>query len=618
LRTSFGEGEAGVPPELRALEKDYVFIRELGRGGTATVLLARHRASGQLVAVKMIYGPNLADEEANRRFAREAALVEHLDHPNIVRTHTVERLDGRALAIVMEHIVGVTLRQALRDGPFDYDRTTKVLRDVGEALLYAHAQGLVHRDVKPENIFLEQGTERALLSDFGTARSVAVDASLTLTGSAIGTPAYMSPEQIDGGALDGRSDLYALGLVGWEMLAGRRAYDDESVYGILYKQKHEPLPSLAELRPDIPARLLFAIEGALRKNHEERWADMEDFLAQLLRDRMSRPPATAQRREFTPRAESTSAPTVRLERPRAVVMPRESKPLAIPLDQWDDGPPGAWDELDAPDPFRRRVPVGVIALLAVVAMAVLAFTNADELRRIVAKTGRAQPAQTSGGTLAMAADTVADSLAALDTSELAHDTALTSALEAAAQARDTLLDTLPVTDSARAPDTEPTTPDTKVASAARPTSTRSPEVVERVGPPPRTRMDSLRRCNSPASADQRACLGAWVAEGDVELNRVYRQLVGQLYRQPGDNTANIRTLSTQQREWLAYRDADCTRRYPARAGSLWAPKRAACMGRMGDARVAELTRRIAQNVNRSPLSPSPPPAASPNRSQRHP
>ncbi|HJR62737.1 MAG TPA: protein kinase [Gemmatimonadaceae bacterium] len=598
MRTTVGEGEGAVPPELRALEKDYVFIRELGRGGTATVLLARHRARGQLVAVKMIYGPHLADEEANRRFAREASLVEHLDHPNIVRTHTVERLDGRALAIVMEHIVGATLRQALRDGPFAFDRTTKVLRDVGEALLYAHAQGLVHRDVKPENIFLEQGTGRALLSDFGTARSVTVDASLTLTGSAIGTPAYMSPEQIDGGALDGRSDLYALGLVGWEMLAGRRAYDDESVYGILYKQKHEPLPSLAELRPDIPARLLFAIEGALRKNRDERWADMEAFLAQLLRDRMSRPADTARHRELTPpRAEPASAPTVRLERPRAVVTPRESKPLAVPLDQWDDEPPGGWDDLDAPDPFRRRIPIGVIALLALAVAAVAAFTNADELRRMVAGISRAQPVQGSGGTLAAAGDTVADSTTSLDTSELAHDTALTSALEAAAKARDTLLDTMPAADSAPQPDTETRSADTRAASTAPPAPARSPAAVERVGPPPRTRMDSLRRCNSPVSADQRACLGAWVAEGDVELNRVYRQLVGQLYRQAGDNTASIRTLATQQRGWLAYRDADCARRYPARAGSLWAPKRAACMGRMGDARVAELTRRTASLSN---------------------
>jgi serine/threonine protein kinase/uncharacterized protein YecT (DUF1311 family) len=595
LRTSFGEGEGGIPPELRALEKDYVFIRELGRGGTATVVLARHRASGQLVAVKMIYGPNIGDEEANRRFSREASLVEHLDHPHIVRTHTVERLDGRAVAIVMEHIVGVTLRQALRDGPLDFDRTTKVLRDVGEALLYAHAQGLVHRDVKPENIFLEQGTERALLSDFGTARSVAVDASLTLTGSAIGTPAYMSPEQIDGGALDGRSDLYSLGLVGWEMLTGRRAYDDESVYGILYKQKHEPLPSLAELRPDIPARLLFALEGALRKNRDERWANMEDFLAQLLRDRLSRPVSTPPRREAIPsRGDSMSAPTVRLERPRAVVMPRESKPLAIPLDQWDDVPDG-WDDVDAPDPFRRRVPLGVIALLAVAVAAVVAFTNADQLRRMVAGTSRAEPVLTSGGVLATAADTVADSATSLDTSELAHDTALTSALEAAAKARDTLLDTLPAADSAPQPVAETRSAEAKAVSPAQPTPARSPAVAERVGPAPRTRMDSLRRCNSPASADQRACLGAWVAEGDVELNRVYRQLVGQLYRQAGDNTASIRTLAAQQRGWLAYRDADCTRRYPARAGSLWAPKRAACMGRMGDARVAELTRRSAAN-----------------------
>ena len=583
-------GEGGIPPELRALDDDYVFIRELGRGGTATVLLARHRASGQLVAVKMMHGPHLADEEASRRFAREAELVEHLEHPNIVRTHTVVRLESRAVAIVMEHVVGVTLRQALRDGPFDFERTTRVLRDVAEALLFAHTRGLVHRDVKPENIFLEQGTGRALLSDFGTARSVEVDASLTLTGSAIGTPAYMSPEQIDGGALDGRSDLYSLALVGWEMLAGRRAYDDESVYGVLYKQKHESLPSLAELRPDIPARLLFAIEGSLRKNRNERWASMEDFLAQLLRDRATRPTLPPRREPAPYKPDNTATPTVRLERPRAQVPPRESRPLAVPLDQWEDAPQAGWDELDAPDPFRRRVPTGVIALVALVIAVVVAFTNVDQLRSLVARAiSSGSVGEASGGALATATETSASVGTTHDTSDLSPDTALASALESAAKSRDTFPQTLPPADTTPAVARDATPADSVQMTPA--TAVREARAL----PPPRTQMDSLRRCNSPASADQRACLGAWVVEGDVELNRVYRQLVGQLYREPGDNTPSIRTLAAQQRSWLAYRDADCARRYPARSGSLWAPKRGECMRRMADARVAELTRQTSAN-----------------------
>ncbi|CAA9354830.1 MAG: Serine/threonine protein kinase, partial [uncultured Gemmatimonadaceae bacterium] len=275
-------GDGNAQADLSTLEERYELVREIGRGATALVYLARDRATGTLVAIKAMRGEFAQDPEVAGRFEREARTAAALDHPNIARIFAVARLEGRALAIVMQYVPGGTLREALRDrGALPFEETERVLRDVAAALAYAHESGVVHRDVKPENIFLEEGTGRALLADFGIARSLDSDHSLTMAGSAIGTPTYMSPEQIDGHTVDGRSDLYSLGLVGWEMLAGERPWQGESLYNVIYKQKHQRLPRLDELRPGIPAPLLYAIEGALLKRREDRWAGAAEFLTRL-------------------------------------------------------------------------------------------------------------------------------------------------------------------------------------------------------------------------------------------------------------------------------------------------------------------------------------------------
>ncbi|MGH7720595.1 MAG: serine/threonine-protein kinase, partial [Gemmatimonadaceae bacterium] len=202
--------DGGFPPELEALGREYEFLREIGAGGMAAVYLARERSGGRLVAIKAIRRRYLEDEEALSRFDREARVVAELHHPHIVETYAVRRTGEKTIAIVMQHLPGGTLRKVLqRDGAFPFDRATSVLRDVAEALRYAHGRGVVHRDVKPENIFLEEETGRALLSDFGIARPmVESDDQLTMVGAAIGTPTYMAPEQIDGLPLDERSDVY--------------------------------------------------------------------------------------------------------------------------------------------------------------------------------------------------------------------------------------------------------------------------------------------------------------------------------------------------------------------------------------------------------------------------
>jgi alpha-tubulin suppressor-like RCC1 family protein len=280
---------AGYEPAESSFERleDFEILGELGRGGTSIVYHARDRALGREVAIKVIQASFEDEPETVARFAQEARLLAGLRHPGIVSAFSVKQLYGGGLALVMEHVRGRTLREVLRDGPLPIDRVDRILRDVGEALAAAHEHGIVHRDVKPDNIFLEDSSGRALLADFGIALRLDSPSGLTRAGTALGTPTYMSPEQIDGREIDGRSDLYGLALIGWEMLAGETPWKGESLYGVIYKQKHEALPALRHLRPDVPVRLWFAIEGALAKDPRARWADVGEFLSHLADESLS-------------------------------------------------------------------------------------------------------------------------------------------------------------------------------------------------------------------------------------------------------------------------------------------------------------------------------------------
>ena len=284
-----GRGMVGdatdTPPPLARLGKKYEILYELGRGGMAAVYCAREHATGRERAIKIIHAKYLGDAEALARFARESRFVAQLTHPNIVPMHAVESIDGTAVALVMDCISGRTLKQVIRGGEtLSFHWITRVLDDIAAALEYAHAQGIVHRDVKPENIFIEETTQRAILSDFGIARSLHTETSLTVMGMAIGTPTYMSPEQVDG-TVDGRSDLYSLGLVGWEMLTGQRPWDGETLYQVIYRQKHDVLTPITTFRPDTPLRLLTAVEGLFEKDPGARWQTAADFRRQLRTDK---------------------------------------------------------------------------------------------------------------------------------------------------------------------------------------------------------------------------------------------------------------------------------------------------------------------------------------------
>lgn len=325
--------ESAEAARFRELEADYVILGELGRGGTSVVYRARDRELGRDVAIKVVRSTHVDDTEVVARLAREARLVAALRHPNIVPLLSVRHLsDG--LALIMQHVPGRTLKRAIREqGPLPPATVVLVLREIGAALDYAHKRhGIVHRDIKPENIYLDEDVGRILLSDFGIARSTEGDSTLTLVGTALGTPAYMSPEQIDGVTLDGRSDLYSLGLVAHEMLTGRQPWAGHNLYTIIYKQKHEELPPVSQFRNDVPPYLLQAVAGLLRKHAAERCPDAAQLLAQLAcAPHSTLAVAAPAEREVPLTLVADDAPTVRYQRPapsvEAAPTPAEPAPV---------------------------------------------------------------------------------------------------------------------------------------------------------------------------------------------------------------------------------------------------------------------------------------------------
>ena len=270
-----------IDDSVADLHAEYEMLGELGRGGSAIVFHGRDRVLGREVAIKVVHPRfGTSDDDALERLAREARTVAGLQHPNIVTVYAVKRLQDGGLALVMQLVPGRTLKQAIVEGgAMSPTMVEHVIRDVASALAYAHSHGVVHRDVKPENIFLDVTSGRALLSDFGIAQSSEFDSRLTMTGTAIGTPAYMSPEQIDGKATDPRSDVYSLGLVAWEMLTGERPWEGETLYNVIYKQKNEELPAVDSLRPGVPLRLQYMVERMLQKRPAARWAGADGLLA---------------------------------------------------------------------------------------------------------------------------------------------------------------------------------------------------------------------------------------------------------------------------------------------------------------------------------------------------
>jgi serine/threonine protein kinase/tetratricopeptide (TPR) repeat protein len=261
-----------------ALGSHYRLQRELGRGGMGVVFLATDAALDRPVAIKVVH-PELALHDAiTRRFLTEARTIARVRHPNIVAIHAAGSADG-LLYYVMDEVAGESLRQRLaREGRLSAEETARIVSDMASALDCAGRAGVVHRDVKPENVLLDQATGRALLADFGIARAVAVDSSGSSTGQgvAVGTPVYMSPEQAAGEEIDTRSDLYALGVVAYEMLAGHPPFQGPHRVVVSKHIAERPVP-LERVRPDAPGELTGSIMRALEKQPSDRWQTGEEF-----------------------------------------------------------------------------------------------------------------------------------------------------------------------------------------------------------------------------------------------------------------------------------------------------------------------------------------------------
>jgi serine/threonine-protein kinase len=262
----------------------YELGQELGRGGMAIVYRATDLRLRRDVAVKVLPPEMAFRTDVRRRFLREAETAAQLDHPNIVPIYSVDERGG-LVYFVMALVDGENLSVRLARGRPDVEETRDILRDVANALAYAHARGVIHRDIKPDNIIIRREDGRALVTDFGIARAAESDSHLTATGVAVGTPAYMSPEQALGEReVDGRSDIYSLGIVAYQMLAGALPFTAVNTPAMMMKHVSEMPRPLLQVRSDVPPGLAAAVERAIAKRPEDRWQDAAAFRAALDRD----------------------------------------------------------------------------------------------------------------------------------------------------------------------------------------------------------------------------------------------------------------------------------------------------------------------------------------------
>ncbi len=276
---------SSVPDSFRhAVADRYSLERELGRGGMGVVYLARELKLDRPVALKVLLPEFAAQVGLRDRFLRETRTAASFSHPNIVPVYAIEEAD-EYLAYAMGMVEGETLKQRVdRMGPLPVRELVRLIQDVAYALAYAHGRGVVHRDIKPDNVMLERATGRALVLDFGISRSMTqpvAASNLTRVGEVVGTPEYMSPEQISGDVVDGRSDLYALGLTAHFAATGQAAVTGETTQKIMVRQLTEPVVPIGQSRPDLPPALAAVIDRCVEKNPADRFPTAEALVEEI-------------------------------------------------------------------------------------------------------------------------------------------------------------------------------------------------------------------------------------------------------------------------------------------------------------------------------------------------
>jgi predicted Ser/Thr protein kinase len=251
----------------------------VGSGGMSSVYRAHDRLLERTVALKILHEQFTSDDAYVERFRREARAVAQLAHPNIVTVIDRGEQDGRQF-IVFEYVDGMNLKELMtQEGPVSPGEAIELALQVARGLSFAHENGLVHRDVKPQNVLLDTDG-RAKVTDFGIAHAVDVD-GMTITGTIMGTSNYIAPEQARGQAVDEQTDVYSLGCVLYELLAGDVPFEGDNFVAVAMRHVNDPVPSVRDLRPDVPPRLDWAIQQAMAKDHHERFDSMADFAAEL-------------------------------------------------------------------------------------------------------------------------------------------------------------------------------------------------------------------------------------------------------------------------------------------------------------------------------------------------
>jgi predicted Ser/Thr protein kinase len=295
----------------------------LGRGGMSVVYLAEHERLGRKVALKLLTATLGTDADFRERFERESRRAAEIDHPNIVPIYDAGEAEG-LLYIAMRYVNGGDLKGVIaRDGPLGLGRTLFILEQAASGLDTAHDHDLVHRDVKPANILIEDPSERVFVTDFGVAKHTSTP-GLTRTGLFIGTVDYAAPEQIEGMTVDARTDVYALGCVAFEALTGRPPFVREGEVAVMHAHIAEPPPSLCEVRPDLPKALDRVLGTAMAKAREDRYDTCSEFVhaarAAALQLPTSAPPELAR-----------SQPPARLPEPDAEGAPSAERPAVEPV-----------------------------------------------------------------------------------------------------------------------------------------------------------------------------------------------------------------------------------------------------------------------------------------------
>jgi serine/threonine protein kinase len=296
-------------PEPTEIAGRYQIVKKLGAGAFGTVYKAKDRILGRMVAIKTIRLEGLAAtgaslDELMDRFKREAQVSAQLKHPNIVTIYDVGEAQGISY-LAMEFIDGVGLDRVIAAGRLPSERAASLAAQVVDALDFAHHNGVVHRDIKPANIMVEAG-DRVKVTDFGIARVMDSGEHLTMTGSLLGTPSYMSPEQARGAPLDGRSDLFSAGCVLYEMLAGKKAFRGDSITGLIFKIITEEPPPIREFDPAIPDEMVRILGKALAKSLDVRYQTGRDMADDLLA--LTRPGSTPTLRQ----SEVATAPAMKM------------------------------------------------------------------------------------------------------------------------------------------------------------------------------------------------------------------------------------------------------------------------------------------------------------------